>query len=292
MDEEHALLAAIVANPDEDTPRLVYADWLDEHAESLPEARRASARAKAEYIRLQCAYARLRYGSPEYERTWGELQRGSLELRREFEKSWVAELGLPPNRHTYCWFQRGMVGKVWCTVRYFVNHADAILAAAPVECVTFRQLTQKNLRELAKSPHIGKVRGAEFLLGETAADLVAAYLRTVPTAGLRSLELRVHTVIPSTPGWTTRNVALARVIAQCAGLAGLRRLALGHAGIGEEGARALVDSPHLNGLEYLDLRDNGIGLGAEPPLRFRFGPAVILGQPDLSRFTIADLGTN
>jgi uncharacterized protein (TIGR02996 family) len=32
MDDEQALLAAIkAAHPDEDTPRLVYADWLDEH---------------------------------------------------------------------------------------------------------------------------------------------------------------------------------------------------------------------------------------------------------------------
>src|SRR5215216_5077956 len=43
MDEERALLAAIYANPDEDTPRLVYADWLDEHDQ--PE--------RAEYIRVQ-----------------------------------------------------------------------------------------------------------------------------------------------------------------------------------------------------------------------------------------------
>jgi uncharacterized protein (TIGR02996 family) len=42
--EELALLAAIHAEPREDTPRLVYADWLQEHGE--PEY--------AEFIRLQC----------------------------------------------------------------------------------------------------------------------------------------------------------------------------------------------------------------------------------------------
>jgi len=40
--EERALLAAIIAHPDEDTPRLVYADWLQEHDQ--PE--------RAEHIRL------------------------------------------------------------------------------------------------------------------------------------------------------------------------------------------------------------------------------------------------
>src|SRR6266545_3163408 len=38
-----ALLAAILAEPEDDTPRLVYADWLDEHDE--PE--------RAEFIRIQ-----------------------------------------------------------------------------------------------------------------------------------------------------------------------------------------------------------------------------------------------
>jgi uncharacterized protein (TIGR02996 family) len=41
--DEHALLAAIGANPDDDTVRLVYADWLDEY--DRPE--------RAEFIRLQ-----------------------------------------------------------------------------------------------------------------------------------------------------------------------------------------------------------------------------------------------
>jgi uncharacterized protein (TIGR02996 family) len=48
MSEEDALLSAIAADPDEDTPRLVYADWLDEH----------DRHARAEFIRLQIDMAR------------------------------------------------------------------------------------------------------------------------------------------------------------------------------------------------------------------------------------------
>jgi uncharacterized protein (TIGR02996 family) len=48
MSDGDALLAAIVAHPDEDTPRLVYADWLDEHGRS----------ARAEFIRVQIEIAR------------------------------------------------------------------------------------------------------------------------------------------------------------------------------------------------------------------------------------------
>ncbi|HEV3384748.1 MAG TPA: TIGR02996 domain-containing protein, partial [Gemmata sp.] len=34
MSDRDALHAAICANPDDDTPRLVFADWLDEHGEA------------------------------------------------------------------------------------------------------------------------------------------------------------------------------------------------------------------------------------------------------------------
>ncbi|MBY0457976.1 MAG: TIGR02996 domain-containing protein, partial [Gemmataceae bacterium] len=36
MTDRDALLAAICANPAEDTPRLAFADWLDEHADAEP----------------------------------------------------------------------------------------------------------------------------------------------------------------------------------------------------------------------------------------------------------------
>jgi uncharacterized protein (TIGR02996 family) len=45
MSDREALLAAIAANPREETTRLVYADWLDEHGESDVD------KATAEYIR-------------------------------------------------------------------------------------------------------------------------------------------------------------------------------------------------------------------------------------------------
>src|SRR5687768_10549100 len=51
MTECAALLAAILTHPGEDTPRLVYADWLDENAASDAD------RDRAEFIRLQCELA-------------------------------------------------------------------------------------------------------------------------------------------------------------------------------------------------------------------------------------------
>lgn len=47
MSERDALLRAILQHPDDDTPRLIFADWLDEHGEAD----------RAEFIRAQCLIA-------------------------------------------------------------------------------------------------------------------------------------------------------------------------------------------------------------------------------------------
>lgn len=49
------LLRGIIASPADDTPRLVYADWLDEHGQHE----------RAELIRVQCELARLRTNWPQ-----------------------------------------------------------------------------------------------------------------------------------------------------------------------------------------------------------------------------------
>src|SRR5687768_10081460 len=64
MSDREALLAAIRANPDDDTPRLVFADWLDEHEpDPRPgrgKAKSSSPSAWASLVRAQCEFERLR----------------------------------------------------------------------------------------------------------------------------------------------------------------------------------------------------------------------------------------
>src|SRR5262245_20074727 len=49
--QDDAFLADVLEHPDEDAPRLVYADWLDEHGDEAD-------RDRAELIRVQCQLAR------------------------------------------------------------------------------------------------------------------------------------------------------------------------------------------------------------------------------------------
>src|SRR5262245_24000733 len=55
MSERQAFLDAIVATPDDDGPRLVFADWLEEQGEGD----------RAEFIRLQCRLPSLGEDDPE-----------------------------------------------------------------------------------------------------------------------------------------------------------------------------------------------------------------------------------
>ena len=77
MSDADALLSAIIAHPDEDTPRLAYADWLDEHGQ--PE--------RAEFIRFQIERAAL---DPQSERHRVCADR-EAELLTRHRRAWERE---------------------------------------------------------------------------------------------------------------------------------------------------------------------------------------------------------
>ncbi len=78
MISEDELLGAIAADPDNDAPRLVYADWLATHGQGE----------RAELIRLQCQMARL----PQSDRRVRQLRQRSRQLLHRHQTEW---LGVP-----------------------------------------------------------------------------------------------------------------------------------------------------------------------------------------------------
>src|SRR5215475_6482850 len=88
--DRDALLAAVAAQPDDDLPRLVYADWLDEHGD--PD--------RAEFIRVQCAMARPPMTKAAFER-WFSRSQELLTVHRE---RWLGPLA---EFVESSWFRRG-----------------------------------------------------------------------------------------------------------------------------------------------------------------------------------------
>jgi uncharacterized protein (TIGR02996 family) len=144
-DTRAALLAAVIAHPDEDTPRLMYADWLQEYGDDAD-------RARAEFVRVQVELARILVsaaGLPDVETDLAARAHYSrvVVLSRRVRELWNA------NWHVWCFelppgfrpilpdvalgmFRRGFVEHVTCDGDDWVTHADAILASHPVRAVT------------------------------------------------------------------------------------------------------------------------------------------------------------
>ncbi|MFO0825950.1 MAG: TIGR02996 domain-containing protein [Gemmataceae bacterium] len=126
MNEREALLRAVCENPDDDTPRLVFADWLDEHDE--PE--------RAEFIRLQVAAALHPAGSS----ARLHKEHRPTAMLRTYEAEWRREL---PTSTGYRWgdaFVRGFVpsltvldeAAVWQAPNYCFNSTP--LTKLRVQC--------------------------------------------------------------------------------------------------------------------------------------------------------------
>ena len=96
MTQDDAFLASIIESPDDDDPRLIYADWLDEHGQTE----------RAEFLRVQCELARLRKGKDGPWRAALKVKARDLfsgqrdawveALVRQFDRvPWLAHLGQP-----------------------------------------------------------------------------------------------------------------------------------------------------------------------------------------------------
>src|SRR4051794_11232974 len=95
---EGAFLEAIREQPDDDTPRLMYADWLEERGDE-----------RGEFIRVQCELARM---DEEDERRPALEMREGL-LRAGHERTWLAEVQEAARGALTRWeFRRGFVESV------------------------------------------------------------------------------------------------------------------------------------------------------------------------------------
>ena len=116
---ERALLAAIRAQQSEDSPRLVYADWLDEQGDAD----------RAEFIRVQCALAIL------------DLPRKAMSQLRHREQVLLSanghygrfqwgSMGAPWPDWNWS-FRRGFIASISCLCAAWIEHAGAAWMACP-----------------------------------------------------------------------------------------------------------------------------------------------------------------
>src|SRR4029078_1438463 len=101
MHHQAAFLDAIIPEPDDDAPRLIYADWLEERGDP-----------RAEFIRAQCELVKLSLDDP----LRVGLETRERQLLKEYEKEWVGVLTeISPHRK----FRRGLLENVGLSVQEF-----------------------------------------------------------------------------------------------------------------------------------------------------------------------------
>jgi uncharacterized protein (TIGR02996 family) len=251
--DEQAFLAAIAAAPDDDTPRLVFADWLDERADS-PRAAATSGgsrgeaggpnddRTRAELIRAQCRAATLKPGTKE---------RRDLDRRAEQILAANAERWLVPLRSEFGgrWeFRRGFVGHVEMSAREFAHVAKRLFAAAPTVTSARFPDASNEVNALARCPHLKRLTRIDLRdmcsCGHCSIqDELVALFRSKNAANVRDLNISGNRLAEGHAAEMLRAPRLVR----------LTHLDLSNNPIGPGGIGALVSTPALNSLESLDL---------------------------------------
>jgi uncharacterized protein (TIGR02996 family) len=165
MSDEDALLAAIIADPDDDTPRLVYADWLQENGDED----------RAEFIRVQIERARIEPGSDRHL----ELRRREAVLQIKHRDRWLRQLPRRIQGARYH-FRRGFAEVVELDAHRLVNHErDYRFGELIGEVIASN--AQACLSTLSRSPRPPGIRlRARVDHGESGPPILLDLLRSSP----------------------------------------------------------------------------------------------------------------
>jgi uncharacterized protein (TIGR02996 family) len=308
MNDHEPFLQAIIAEPEDDAPRLVYSDWLEERGHP-----------RAEFIRVQCALARGE-GTSRLRAEWREREEELLAAHRA---QWLKPLrGFGRCLH----FRRGFVEKMNMTAVKFLERGETLFRLAPIRALRIMDIESRMptlaacpslryLRELSFTNHGFSLTGLRLL--SSSPHLVSLTSLSLFSTNLEAPGLRILLEGRRLPRLTELDLGANRFGAvgaeTLAGWSGAHRLSfldlsfnhLGDRGlaalanslylnnlaffslcqneIGDVGVRALADSAQFAKLETLSLRRNRIGID---------GARALAASPFLARLTRLDLAGN
>jgi uncharacterized protein (TIGR02996 family) len=241
MTHADAFLRDILAHPDDDAPRLIFADWLEEQGDPNSVAR-------AEFIRVQCALAGGQL--PEQQRV--ELVRREQQILDEWDEEWVRPIG----RLVKNWeFHRGFINEVTMFQNKFFAHAARLFRRAPIQGLSLRVRTHPqshssidpplNIAALADSKYLRRLSYLSLSENQLESRHVQALVVSEHLTSLTELDLSFNRIGDGGVRALARSPLLGR----------LERLNLYGNDIGAGGLRALAQA-----LEKLDRSPNGLRL--------------------------------
>jgi uncharacterized protein (TIGR02996 family) len=236
MPQREAFLKAIIDEPDDDTHRLVYADWLDDNGDEADRARAAFIRAQIELERL-----------PDEDLRRKELEKQASDLHDAHVADWFRGF-LPPQHH----FRRGFVQTIRTTPGLLKQSAEALFAREPVTEWNLIRFSEREILagEIATWPWLARFRRLDTDDSQMDEEPLATLLRSPHLTGLRELRISPY----------RQGTGAIKAIADNPALAGLTRLTL--EGLWRNGnavATTLAEARHLDRLTHLEFGSDGIG---------------------------------
>ena len=225
LPESPAFLAAIAANPDDDLPRLVYADWLDENGD--PD--------RAEFIRIQIELAKL----PGHDFRRVDL----LERERELLVTHRSEWRLPEFPDRVQVFHRGFVDRVEAPAEWLLDHPGSLPTSPMVRELKVVNIARVGMR-LTELPGLDRIEHLDLTNNFTGPTFnFAAFLTDAKLDRLKALSLGNCRLWP----WDIEQLVEVPVCRQ------LVSLAVWGNPLSDTGTRYLADSSNFPNLEALDL---------------------------------------
>jgi uncharacterized protein (TIGR02996 family) len=284
MVDDHTFLRVIGANPDDDGPRLLYADFLEEKGD-------AASAAHAEFIRVQCAVdagggnmESLREREKELlTANWPTWLRPACQaagdaLPDSLDKFWRLDWLTDGERHGHmlfrpgsmkmsyfhaAQFRRGFLAHValWNKESRGERHVARLWDRAPIDGLSLMDYSSKDLaKTLAAIDNGERLRSLE--IGVTNDDSVTLIATAPGLRRLRELFLRgIH-----------GRLDVARVLSGSTTLGSLRLLFLESCTVDDDGIARLCRAPFATGLERLELIKCGMTTSAATHLA-RYWPA-------------------
>ena len=283
--DEDALLNGIAADPAADLPRLVYADWLEEHGQEL----------RAEFIRVQCEIAKLEVGPRDVIdrnvhlwRRQQELLDGHMGELTEGVPSWKSD-----NRGSSQRFRRGFIDEVRLDQSEFGAFGDGLARLRPLPASVALTVDATRIKPVNDSSNAARGVVTELAFqGYCDEDMdplsvTIAWPRLQILSSLfdiAEIDDLVDILRDSMPSLKILNMTNHRIddcnvinLLNAGVLQRLSHISLIENAIGDQAALELADrlgdSPNL---KELDLRRNGITAVGQAALLARLGSKVIL----------------
>jgi uncharacterized protein (TIGR02996 family) len=288
--DEQAFMASILAEPDDDTPRLVFADWLDERGTEDDKARAALIRAQCRMEHLPADFAK--------------LEREARSILRKHEGRWTKDLRAAKLLDSFT-FRRGFLDGGSMSATTFVRRGEELFRLAPtIRTMRFPNAANE-VTELAGSPHLERLASIDLTLMCTCgmcdideelrdlfqskyaanlrclnvsrdrvdADVMRTLVRSTTLGNLTSLDLSGNPMTPDT----------AAALAASRRLKKLTHLNLAGNDLQRGGLEALATAKHWPALTWLELGSNRVEAN---------GLKALIAAPFFKKLTILDLSSN